>query len=179
MNYEQKIISIIKGDYTRCNALEAAASLDLPDWLIAAGFVRNAIWDHVYGVKTDLNDIDVIYFCKTDSSEEYDVELQQRLSGLEPNLPWSVKNQARMHIKNNDAPYLNTKDAMSYWPEKQTSIGVKLDKQGDLVLQHCFRLALQFNGKVDHNPVRTKQIFRERVAQKLWQKAWPKLAIEI
>ena len=44
--------------------LEAVSSLWLPDWYIAAGFLRNAIWDalHAKSVRTPLNDIDVIYY---------------------------------------------------------------------------------------------------------------------
>lgn len=178
MNYQNIIVSIIEQDRARCLALKAVRSLALPDWLIAAGFVRNAIWDHVYGTKTSLNDIDVIYFCESDISIERDIELQNRLLELQPTFPWSVKNQARMHVKNGDPAYLNTKDAMQYWPEKQTSIGVKYDDQSRVAIQHCFDLELQFNGRVDRNPVRAKEIFEKRLRQKSWKDSWPELTIE-
>ena len=100
-------------------ALRAVSTLALPDWLIAAGFVRNIIWDSVYAKQTALNDIDVIYFCTEDRSAARDLLLEQRLRAVEPDLPWSVKNQARMHRKHGDAPYKNTVDAMRYWPEQQ------------------------------------------------------------
>ena len=178
LSYEQLITSIIEKDPERYLVLETVRSIDLPDWLIAAGFVRNAVWDYIYGIKTDLNDIDVIYFCSLDISIERDIEIQKSLLALEPKLPWSVKNQARMHYKNGDAAYSSSKDAMSYWPEKQTSIGVKLDDQNVIEVQHCFDLALQFSGKVNHNPNREKHIFKKRVMQKSWQGIWPKLEIE-
>ncbi len=153
-------------------------SIDLPDCLIAAGFVRNAIWDYIYGIKTDLNDIDVIYFCGSDVSIERDLEIQRSLFAIEPKFPWSVKNQARMHLKNGDAAYSSSKDAMSYWPEKQTSIGVKLNDQNKIEIQHCFDLELQFSGKVSHNSIREKHVFKKRIMQKSWQSIWPKLEIE-
>jgi hypothetical protein len=178
LKYEQRIASIIEKDQARCLALEIVESIALPDWLIAAGFVRNAIWDYMYDLKTSLNDIDVIYFCSSDVSIDRDLAIQNALVTLEPNLPWSVKNQARMHLKNGDLAYLSTKDAMQYWPEKQTSIGVKLNDQGKIVIQHCFDLGLQFNGKISRNPARETQIFEQRLKQKSWQSIWPKLEVE-
>lgn len=175
MSYEQRIIRLIESDELRMRALRAAKSLDLPDWLIAAGFVRNTIWNNLFGNDTDLNDIDVIYYCSSDSSRERDLSLQRQLELLEPELPWSVKNQARMHLKNGDAPYENTLDAMAYWPEKQTAIGVMLDQSDQIILKHRFDLSLQFNGRINHNPERSLDVFENRVAGKMWLETWPAL----
>lgn len=62
LNYEQYILNLIKSDDLRMNALHVVSQLDLPGWLIAAGFVRNLIWDELFNLTTDLNDIDVIYY---------------------------------------------------------------------------------------------------------------------
>jgi len=159
-------------------ALRAAKSLDLPDWLIAAGFVRNLVWSNVFGKDAPLNDIDIIYHCISDTSEERDSLLERQLYAIEPELPWSVKNQARMHLKNGDAPYANTLEAMAYWPEKQTAIGVMLDSNEDLVLRHSFDLDLQFNGRIDHNPARSVDVFKARVASKGWLQSWPALQVK-
>jgi len=193
MSYEQRIIKLIESDPVRMRALRAARSLDLPDWLIAAGFVRNLVWSNVFeGVfesvfesvsetkfqgEAALNDIDVIYFCISNTSEERDKDLEGRLRELEPGLPWSVKNQARMHLKNGDAPYQNTLDAMGHWPEKQTSIGVMLDSNDSVSLQHCFELSLQFRGTINHNPARSVEVFNKRVSEKGWLKIWPGLQV--
>jgi len=48
MNYEQRTINLIEFDQLRMRALCAARSLNLPDWLISAGFVRNAIWNDIW-----------------------------------------------------------------------------------------------------------------------------------
>lgn len=159
------------------NALHVVSQLDLPGWLIAAGFVRNLIWDELFNLTTDLNDIDVIYYDAWEVSRERDILLENDLLRVQPNLPWSVKNQARMHLKNGDAPYQSSKDAMNYWPEKQTSIGVKLDRKGNIVISHCFDLAFQFNGCINHNPARSIQVFNKRVQSKGWLDHWPALKI--
>lgn len=178
MSYEQHIIKLIESDKLRMKALHAVKTLDLPDWLISAGFVRNIVWGSLFDNHTDLNDIDVIYYCPSDSSEKRDLSLQKQLLSLEPEFPWSVKNQARMHIRNRDVPYKDTLDAMGYWPEKQTAIGAMLDYNDDTVLRHSFDLSLQFNGQIDHNPARSVNVFNDRVASKGWLKVWPKLQIK-
>lgn len=177
MNYEKRIISLIESDSLRMKALTAVRSLNLPDCLIGAGFVRNKIWDSVFGSDTALNDVDVIYYCKLDCSETRDRALKTKLESLEPDLPWSVKNQARMHIKNNDSPYLNTLDAMSYWPEKQTSIGVYMNSDAQIIIRNCFDMALQFNSCIDRNPNRSVEVFKKRIATKGWLGIWPKLNV--
>lgn len=178
MSYEQRIIELVKSDELRMRALRAVHSINLPDWIIAAGFVRNLVWESIFNRKGGTYDIDVIYFCLSDSSSERDALLEKHLRELEPDFPWSVKNQARMHLKHGDTPYLNALDAMRFWPEKQTAIGVMLNSTGEIVVRHCFDLGLQFTGTIDHNPERLIDAFNQRVSSKGWLKAWPELQVK-
>lgn len=178
MNYEQRIIKLIESDETRMRALRAVKALDLPDWLIAAGFVRNLVWNSIYGCETELADIDVIYYCTADRTEERDVTLERQLKALESSFPWSVKNQARMHLRNMDSPYKNTLHAMGYWPEKQTAIGASIDDGGSVFLQSYFGFELQFNGHITHNPARSMDVFNSRIQAKGWLKSWPELLVK-
>lgn len=178
MNYEQRIINLIESDESRMRALHAVKTLDLPDWLIAAGFVRNIVWHSLYGHGSELTDIDVIYYCTGDTTEERDLALERQLNILEPEFPWSVKNQARMHLRNRDSAYKNTLDAMGYWPEKQTAIGVQIDESHKLILRSRFGLDLQFNGQITHNPARSIEVFNHRVQGKQWLKLWPELQVK-
>ncbi len=177
MDYAEQVLQLIRSDRQGMAVLSAVRSLRLPDWLIAAGFVRNRIWDRVFMTTTPLADIDVIYFCNKDVSAERDLMLERHLSEMLPVLPWSVKNQARMHIRNEDLPYSNTLDAMAYWPEKQTAIGVSLNDRNALLLKHCFPLDLQFSGKVDYNPACDYQVFLQRLMKKSWLSDWPELEV--
>ena len=179
MNQQQTIIALINADQLRMQALRAVRSLALPDWLIAAGFVRNMVWGHLFEHTIALNDIDVIYFCTQDTTRARDNRLELRLKELVPDLPWSVNNQARMHLKHGDSAYRNSQDAMRHWPEKQTCIGVKLDNQNQLRISHCFDLGLQFSGQIDHNPTRTIDVFNARIASKGWLTIWPRLSVKV
>ena len=138
-----KLVSLIEHDAMRLEALTLCAQvfdeLNISDWYIAAGFVRNLVWDHLHRFNaSDLQDIDVIFFCDKTISASHDNVIEQRLTDLLA-LNWSVKNQARMHLRNHDKPYLSCIDAMSYWPEQQTAVGVnlklKMNSQKQQVIQ--------------------------------------------
>ena len=52
-------IALIRQDEWRMACLHSVAALHLPDCYLAAGFLRNAIWDALHGKKsrTPLNDV--------------------------------------------------------------------------------------------------------------------------
>lgn len=170
------IESLIQLDAERRDILIAVASLNLPDCYVAAGFVRNMVWDYLHGFDpTPLNDVDVIYFDKsTTLSPE---TIKHRLQCLLPSVSWEVKNQALMHIRNGDAPYLSTEEAMRYWPEKETAVGVRLLSSGNIDLVAPFGVDSLFSGFITHNPNRTKAVFEQRVHAKGWLQTWPNLKV--
>ncbi|MDN3552018.1 nucleotidyltransferase family protein [Halomonas almeriensis] len=160
-------------------ALEAARDLALPDWCLAAGFVRNLVWDrlHDFSAPTPLNDLDLIYFEPAVTNAARDRELQARL-GESLALPWSVKNQARMHERNHDASYRSTADAMRHWVEVETAIGARLDAKGRVVLVAPLGLEPLFAGTITLNPERPRpRAFRHRLEAKGWQQTWPRLRV--
>lgn len=79
---EEFIINLIKKDPWRMEVLEAVCSLNLPDWLIGAGFVRNPVWDelHNFENQSPITDIDIAYFDPNDLSEESESSYQEMLS---------------------------------------------------------------------------------------------------
>jgi uncharacterized protein len=172
-----KICELIKADAFRVNLLTAVAALKLPDCYIAAGFVRNLVWDHLHGFPaTPLNDVDVIYFSKTELNER---EILDKLFAAHPSVKWQLKNQALMHDKNLDPPYKNSTDAMSYWPELETAIGAKLTACGEIILASPFAAHSILKGFITHNAKRDRAIFLNRVAEKKWLATWPKLNIKL
>lgn len=97
MNLESELTKLIESDYELLTILKTVEQLQLNDCWVAAGAIRNKVWDTLHNMQTDINDIDVIYFDKTDTSTKTEHALEVRLQNLMPNQPWSVKNQARMH----------------------------------------------------------------------------------
>ena len=167
---------LLANDRQRMTAITLLATLNLPDSWIAAGFLRNLAWDEQHGqAATPLNDIDVLFF---DPTYQYDEsQLKQHLQEQAPQFDWDVKNQARMHVKNQHGAYQNSEDAMSFWPEKETAVAVRLLDNGQLAFLAPFGLARLFQNTLSHNPKREKALFEQRVKRKKWLHIWPKLQI--
>lgn len=157
--------------------LRAVRTLNLPDWWVGAGFVRSKVWDYLHGYArpTPLSDIDVIYFDPADTSEAAEKGHELQLSGLLGGLPWSVKNQARMHEKNGDAPYRSSVDALSRWPETATCVAVTLTQDGRLKLAAPHGIADLVSLTVRPSPAFRLEAYRDRVGRKGWQQKWPNL----
>jgi len=176
---EEKILKLIQEDKWMVQILEIARDLNLPDWAIGAGFVRNKVWDYLHEFeKTPLDDIDLVYFDKSNLSEEYEKELEKILKE-KLNVEWSVKNQARMHIRNDEDPYTSSEHAMSKWPETVTAIGITLNNENKLKLIAPYGINDLVNLKIRISPNFNKnpEIFRERIKNKNWLTKWPKLEV--
>ena len=176
---EQRLAGWIAADAFRLAALRSAAELDLGDWCIAAGFVRNLVWDrlHARRVPAPLEDVDLVYFDHDDTASERDRELEAMLRAR-VDASWSVKNQARMHKRNGDAAYRSTCHAMSFWPEIETAAGVWIDERQRIRVVAPFGIAALFAGSITPNTrCRDACAFRTRLAQKRWLYHWPGLTI--
>ena len=164
-----KIIQLIELDELRLKALASVQLLALPQCYLAAGFVRNMVWDYLHNKSesTLLNDVDVIYFDAEESDpntfKTYELVLKKRL----PQLNWQVRNQAHMHTRNADEPYTSTLNAMSYWPEKETAVAVRQLPNGNIECITAFGFASLFNLQISHNPKRLKVIFEHRFFKRL------------
>ena len=175
----ERIIQLIKQDDLRLKALECVEKLNVPQCYLAAGFVRNLVWDHLHNksVSTPLNDADVIYFNANESDTEMYSKLEAKLALMMPELNWQVRNQALMHLRNDDKPYLSCVDAMSYWPEKETATAIRKTGTLDYECISAFGFECLFQLSITHNPKRPLEIFKHRVKSKSWLAKWPNLRI--
>jgi hypothetical protein len=182
MDHAQSLRAILSSDPLRWRILGLVRGLGLPDCWVAAGFVRNAVWDHLHGrrVSPSAGDVDVVWFCSERTVASEDRSLEAALRSLNPAIHWSVKNQARMHRRNSDMPYSSSEDAMSHWPETATSVGVRLTERDDLRIAAPFGLDDLFTLVVRPTPRfadEKRPMFLERVHEKAWLAAWPLLRL--
>jgi uncharacterized protein len=184
MKSEEEIIQIIQTDKWMIDILYAVKSLNLPDWWVCAGFVRSKIWDvlHDFEEKTPNADVDVIYFDPNNLNEQVEKDLEEKLKKMLPTIPWSVKNEARMHEVNNLTPYTSSEDAISKFPETVTSLGLKLDDFDEVILTapHGIHDVINFTIKPTPFFKETKErmaIYRARIQKKNWQDTWEKVKI--
>jgi hypothetical protein len=176
--YQDKLRSLLEDDPLRMDILHALAAVSLPDCWVAAGFVRNLVWDDLHNKKTDLNDVDVIYYCQTDIQGQLAKKAIRQLQERLPMVNWQVKNQALMHIKRQHSQYLSSADAMSFWPEQETAVAVKLDEYGNFSIVAPFGLTSLFKGYITFNLKADEHTFWQRVKKKCWLTTWPRLVIK-
>lgn len=181
---ENDVIACIREDQWMMDVLTHVKALNLPDWWVCAGFVRSKIWDviHNFSERTDLPDVDVIYYDTRNISIEKEKELERQLGIRDPRVPWSVKNQARMHLVNDVPPYKSSEDAMSKYPETATALGVKIDAGGKVLLAAPWGVTDAINGLVEPTPYFNQSeerlhIYRDRVRKKQWHLTWETLKV--
>ncbi|MED1555936.1 nucleotidyltransferase family protein [Bacillus paramycoides] len=181
---EQDIIHFIQNDPWMMNVLQMAKSLQLPDWWVCAGFVRSKIWDtlHNYEVRTATPDVDVIYYDSMQKDEAYEQLLEMKLTNMDATIPWSVKNQARMHVVNKMLPYSSSVNAISKFPEIATALGVTLDEKNNVILTSPCGIEDVLSLQVKPTPhfLETKErihMYKKRVIKKNWQSKWPNITI--
>ncbi len=181
---KKDVIKLIQSDEKMMEIIKAASTLNLPDWWICAGFVRSKIWDilHGFSERTETPDVDVIYFDNININENSEKELENKMISIIPNIPWSVKNEARMHVLNNLPPYTSSEDAISKFPETATALGVKLDKDHNLVLTSPCGIDDVINLELKPTPffIETKElaaIYEERIIKKNWKAIWHKIKV--
>ncbi|WCE30762.1 nucleotidyltransferase family protein [Vibrio sp. SCSIO 43137] len=177
--YQTTIIHLVSQDKLRSQALEVVRQLSLPDCYIGAGFVRNLVWDYLHSRQsaTNLNDVDVVYFDRQEQNPQQYLLYEQQLKQLMPQLNWQVRNQALMHVRNGDKPYSSTLDALSYWPEKETAVAIRLSDEKQIECIAAYGFDSLFQGHITYNPKRSREVFQQRVDTKGWLEKWPKLEV--
>lgn len=180
----EDVKNLIQSDVKMMEIIHTVSNLELCDWWICAGFVRSKIWDtlHDFPERTQTPDVDVIYFDPSNIDEEYEKGFEKNLLALLPGIPWSVKNQARMHIVNQIPPYTSSEDAISKFPETATALGVKLDREKQLVLTAPCGIDDVLNLEVKPTSFFTKtneraSIYEQRLIKKNWKATWPMVKV--
>lgn len=173
---ENRVRDILAADPSALAQLRAIRALELPDWCISGGFVRNRVWDFLSASATPYRaDTDVLFFDPVDISREREQRLEAELARAVPDAEWQVRNQARMHLANGDPPYRNTADAMTYWLETCTAVGVRLNQDDTLAIVAPLGLddllGLVFRPTAAGE--RRREVYRERLHSKPWRGQWP------
>lgn len=179
---EHQILALIGSDSWAMDMLRLARRLALPDWAVGAGFVRSLVWDRLCGFRhrTPLNDIDVVYFDAANVGRETENLAEAQLAAWQPDQTWSVRNMARMHMKNREAPYRDTADAIGHWLETPTAVAVSLapDESLRLIAPHGVEDLLA--GRIRPTPAGRSKIeeYRARLTQKDWPAHWPRVRVD-
>ena len=183
MDHAVMLQAILRSDPVRWRILDLVRSIHLPDCWVGAGFVRNAVWDHLHDRAPSplTGDVDVLWFNADQADPAEDARLNAVLGSLDPSVKWSVKNQAKMHLRNGDDPYASAVDAMRFWPETATAVAARKNGQGlcevaaPLGLHDLFGLVLR---PTPQFACRRREISSQRIRAKRWLEVWPLLRAE-
>ncbi|MFD0846026.1 nucleotidyltransferase family protein [Streptococcus saliviloxodontae] len=163
---------------------EIVAGLGLSDCWIAAGTLRNYIWN-VLSARSgldDASDIDVVFYDPELPDEERKA-LESALNQTYPNYQWELKNQVNMHYHSpHTKPYQSSRDAISKYPETCTAIAGRLDERGSLELFLPYGVEDIVSFTVKPTPhfatdAERMAVYRSRLAKKSWASKWQRLKI--
>lgn len=178
----EEFLQFMRGDTDVIAALETVRRVCPARSFIAAGFVRNRVWDSLYpkGGVFPAGDVDVVYFDRCNPVRERDDAFEQALIDAMPGQQWQVRNQAYMHDYGGHAPFQNLEHGLTHWPETATAVGVRLTDAGELevlapfglsdLLEHVLRITPVMRA---HDPA----VFERRLQAKGWKVRWPNLKI--
>ncbi len=175
------VTAFIIADPRRRAILDAVRRQRLPDWAVGAGFIRSAVWDalHGYAAPTPIADVDVLFFDAEEVSREREGAIEAALRDAMPDVPWSVRNQARMHRRNGDPPYVDTADALRFWLETPTAIAIRIDDEGAATLLAPFGVADLLGMVYRPTPRGRERLsqYHQRMREKNWSARWPRVRI--
>ena len=172
---KKKIIDILNKSTYYLEVESIVLRTNLPFLWISGGFLRTIVWDYLFKTeeKPIFNDIDIIYIENTDHKIS-EIEIQNRLTTLNPQFNWSVKEQLNMATKNKHPGYKNINDALTYWVETATAIAINpFGEKKTLLMPFGSDDLLQ--GIVKPTTPQYKDLTAKRAEQKGWKKRWPKL----
>ena len=179
---KQDILEVFRKNPYMMTILTIIRDLGLKDSWLAAGSVRNFIWN-LLSDKSPFDcetDVDVIFF-DPDVSYEETVSLENKLREDFPQYQWELKNQVYMHLHSpHTAPYTSSRDAMSKYPERCTAIGLRLHDDATLEFFAPYGLEDIFNFHVPPTPHFLEnedrmKLYQERLSKKNWQEKWENL----
>jgi uncharacterized protein len=179
---ESRLAGIVRATPWLMHALAIVREVGIPDGFIAAGAIRDTVWDAVveHRMEECSSDVDVIYFDAVDTERDWCQVFLRKV----PSVRWEVTNQALVHkwqsrvLGRQVPPYSCVSAAVRVWPETATAVAVRLLWNEQVEIVAPCGLTDLFNGIIRRNPATPDaNAFARRIEQKQWQRRWPGLRI--
>jgi hypothetical protein len=178
------ILRVFENDSELIYIIETIASLNIPNWMLTAGVLRNYVWSIQHGYDEPLiepnSDLDVIYFDKQNQNLSIsDIVLDQL-----PNYSIDFTNQAYIHNYNHcyqDKPFTSAEEGLANSTETATAIGLTIES-GKWILvcpwgvSDLLNLVLRMPPHIQNNHL-YRELFQTRISDKQWLKKWPMLKV--
>lgn len=180
-----KLTSILRGTPWLWQALATVRDVGPARAFVAAGAVRDTVWDALTGrpAQSPHGDIDVVYWAEAER-EGAVLAHEARLRAALPQLDWEMTNQATVHVWHERAqglhvaPHRTLAEGLATWPETATAVGVRLTAADELEVVAPFGLDDLLALRLRYNPALVgPEVFRRRVETKRWLERWPELQL--
>ncbi|MEM9280064.1 MAG: nucleotidyltransferase family protein [Pseudomonadota bacterium] len=105
--------------------------------------------------------------------------LEKQLQETTTKVPWSVRNQARMHLRNEDKPYTGTEDALRFWLETPTCVAVRLECDDTITVIAPYGLddLMNMRGRPTPSGMTRHDQYIRRMQAKDWPATWPQVSV--
>jgi|GEM_PF-1532399 len=135
---------------------------------LTGGVLRNTIWNKLHNKHDDffIDDCDIVFYGK-DVTKRYEKEIERYLEVELPYINWSVKNQARMHLRNGHLKYKNLDEAIYCFPE--TSSAFAINGKWNIIAPYGYQDLLNLKlAPTTFCKTHEPHIFVNRLKQKKW-----------
>jgi uncharacterized protein len=179
------VADIVRRTTWLCGALKVVRDAAPAGAYVAAGAVRDTVWNFVTGRPCSVpeGDVDVVYWSDAESPDASQAH-EARLRAVLPDFDWEVTNQATVHVWHWRsqgkliAPHKSVAEGLATWPETATAVGVRLTVEGEIDVLAPLGLADLLALRLRHNAARADaDVFWRRVESKRWLQRWPELQI--
>lgn len=175
----------VRGTAWLWDALQLVRAAGPPGAFVAAGAVRDSVWDALTGrvSKGPRGDVDVVYW---DDAEPEGAarRYEMRLRAAKPEVDWEVTNQATVHSWLQQAhglviaPHRSVAAGLATWPETATAVGIRRTGEGELEILAPLGLTDLLGLCLRHNPAQAgPELFWSRLQAKGWMQRWPELKL--
>ena len=165
-------LQMILNDTPIDTVLRAIAQLNLPNWWLAGGAVRNTVWSSIFGneCKLSIKDFDIAFF-DIEGNRSQELAAKATLTEQFPHEQFDVKNQASFaRWRLGTRPYTSTEDGITDWLHTATAVGVRLDAQGQWQFFTPYGLDDLFDGIIRPTPAHTHNLDAHNKAATFLQK---------
>ncbi|HLO83541.1 MAG TPA: nucleotidyltransferase family protein [Nostocaceae cyanobacterium] len=152
--------------------LPAIAELNLPDWWLAGGAVRNTVWRSLFGQECDLfiKDYDIAFFDQLGNRDQ-ELSAKATLTAQFPQFEFDVKNQASFgRWRNGNRIYSSVEDGIANWLHTATAVGVRLNVEKEWEFFTPYGLDDLFNGVIRPTPTHINDPSAEKKAASFLEK---------
>lgn len=168
------ILALIAADSPRLHLFHVLREIGPEDAWADTDFVRDTIWDHLYGhgEAMPLANVNVLHFVPWALNPQAGIDSEVVLR-RHCEVSWSVKNQMHMRLRDDNRPYRDCVDALCHQAETRTAVALRLvGERLELPVPLGVDDLLTLGARSTAHLVGKSGVYRRRLREKNWTARW-------